>query len=33
MVPLNRLLSHIDKYPNVWFATGKEIAEHWRVLT
>jgi len=33
MVLLYRLLSHIEKHPDVWFATGREIAEHWKGLT
>jgi hypothetical protein len=33
MVLLDRFLSHIERHPDVWFATGREIAEHWRVLT
>ncbi len=29
MMLLDRLLNYIEKYPDVWFATAKEIAEHW----
>jgi peptidoglycan/xylan/chitin deacetylase (PgdA/CDA1 family) len=27
---LERLLQHIGRYPDVWFATGQEIAKYWR---
>ncbi|MBA7606843.1 Peptidoglycan deacetylase [subsurface metagenome] len=33
MMLLDRLLNHIKKYPDVWFATAREIAEHWKSVT
>ena len=27
---LDRLLNHMVKHPDVWFATGAEVARHWR---
>ena len=27
---LDRLLTYIRRFPDVWFATGKELAEYWR---
>jgi len=33
MMLLDRLLNYIEKYPDVWFATAKEIANHWNTLT
>ena len=29
MMLFDRLLSYITKFPNVWFATGKELAQYW----
>jgi peptidoglycan/xylan/chitin deacetylase (PgdA/CDA1 family) len=26
---LDRLLNHIERFPNVWFATAREVASHW----
>ncbi|HUS77548.1 MAG TPA: polysaccharide deacetylase family protein [Patescibacteria group bacterium] len=29
MMLLSRLLNYIEKYPDVWFATGAEVAHNW----
>lgn len=29
---LERVINHIKKYPDVWFANALQIAEHWRSL-
>jgi hypothetical protein len=27
---LERIMEYIEKHPGVWFATAREIAEHWK---
>jgi len=33
LLMLERMIDHIQSFPDVWFATGEEIADYWRVLS